>query len=87
LIYLAEKSGRFLPAGPEQRFLALQWLMFQMGGIGPMLGQAHHFLRHAPERVPYGIDRYSKEARRLTASWSPGFPMPSTSRVSTRLPT
>ena len=65
LIYLAEKTGRFMPAEPRGRYEVLQWLMFQMGGIGPMLGQAHHFLRAAPEPVPYAIERYTTEARRL----------------------
>jgi GST-like protein len=66
LIYLAGKTGgRFLPAGDRGKYIALQWLMFQMGGVGPMFGQAHHFLRAAPEQVPYGIERYSKETRRL----------------------
>jgi GST-like protein len=65
LVYLAEKTGCFLPpAGPE-RYAVLQWLMFQMGGVGPMFGQTHHFLRFAPEPVPYAIARYSKETRRL----------------------
>ena len=65
LIYLAEKHGRLLPSDPRVRTEVLQWLMFQMGGLGPMLGQAHHFLRFAPAPVPYAIDRYRKEARRL----------------------
>jgi GST-like protein len=65
LIYLAEKTGRFLPAQGTARYQALQWLMFQMGGFGPMLGQAHHFLRFAPEPVPYAANRYQKEALRL----------------------
>jgi GST-like protein len=65
LIYLAEKCGRLLPATPRARYEALQWLMFQMGGIGPMLGQAHHFLRFAPDKIPYAIERYSREAARL----------------------
>jgi len=65
LIYLAEKTGRFMPADPRGRYAVLQWLMFQMGGVGPMFGQAHHFIRFAPEKVPYGIERYSKETRRL----------------------
>jgi GSH-dependent disulfide-bond oxidoreductase len=65
LIYLAEKTGKLLPRDPVARLLALQWLMFQMGGVGPMFGQAHHFLRAAPEPVPYGIERYTKETRRL----------------------
>jgi GST-like protein len=65
LIYLAEKTGKLLSADPRQRMETLVWLMFQMGGIGPMFGQAHHFLRAAPEPVPYGIERYTKETRRL----------------------
>jgi len=65
LIYLAGKCGRFLPAGTRAKYKALQWLMFQMGGVGPMFGQAHHFLRAAKEPVPYAIDRYTKETRRL----------------------
>ncbi|MBI5121393.1 MAG: glutathione S-transferase N-terminal domain-containing protein [Rhodospirillales bacterium] len=65
LIYLAEKSGKFLPKDERGRLLALQWLMFQMGGLGPMLGQTHHFLHFAPEKVPYAIDRYKAEAKRL----------------------
>lgn len=65
LIYLAEKTGRFLPTDPAGRTGALQWLMFQMGGFGPMLGQAHHFRRFAPEQIPYAVERYSKEAKRL----------------------
>ncbi|MEI8298739.1 MAG: glutathione S-transferase N-terminal domain-containing protein [Pseudomonadota bacterium] len=65
LIYLAEKTGRLLPADPEGRSLVLQWLMFQMGGVGPMMGQANVFLRYAPEKIPYAIDRYQREVRRL----------------------
>ena len=65
LIYLAEKTGKFMPKDPHARMAAIQWLMFQMGGVGPMFGQAHHFLRAAPEKVPYAIERYSKETRRL----------------------
>ena len=65
LIYLAEKTGRFLPTEPRGRAAVLEWLMFQMGGIGPMFGQTHHFRRFAPEQVPYAIERYSKETRRL----------------------
>lgn len=65
LLYLAGKTGRFLPADVRGKYEALQWLMFQMGGFGPMLGQAHHFLRFAPEPVPYAIERYRNEARRL----------------------
>jgi len=66
LIYLAEKTGgKFMPKVPRTRYITLQWLMFQMGGVGPMFGQAHHFLRSAPEPVPYGIKRYTEETRRL----------------------
>lgn len=65
LIYLAEKTGRFLPTDPIGRTTVMEWLMFQMGGFGPMLGQAHHFRRFAPEQIPYAIERYSKEAKRL----------------------
>jgi GST-like protein len=65
LIYLAEKSGRFMPGPAIARYQAIQWLMFQMGGVGPMFGQAHHFLRAAPEPVPYAIERYTRETRRL----------------------
>jgi GST-like protein len=65
LVYLSAKTGKFLPESPRGKFEALQWLMFQMGGVGPMFGQAHHFIRSAKEQVPYGIERYSKETRRL----------------------
>ena len=65
LIYLAEKTGRFLPADPRGRYATLQWLMFQMGSIGPMLGQAHHFLQYAPEEIEYARNRYRNEANRL----------------------
>jgi len=65
LIYLAEKTGQLLPAEKRARYATIQWLMFQMGGVGPMLGQAHHFMRFAKEKVPYGIERYGKETRRL----------------------
>jgi GST-like protein len=65
LIYLAEKMGHFLPTDPRGRCQVIQWLMFQMGGLGPMLGQAHHFLRYAPEDIPYAKNRYRKEANRL----------------------
>jgi GST-like protein len=65
LIYLAEKTGRFLPQAPRDRHVCLQWLMFQMGGLGPMLGQAHHFMRFAPEKIPYAVARYGTEAKRL----------------------
>ncbi|HEX7889965.1 MAG TPA: glutathione binding-like protein [Ramlibacter sp.] len=65
LVYLASKTGRFLPSGDRAKFEVLQWLMFQMGGVGPMLGQAHHFRMYAPEKIQYAIDRYTNEARRL----------------------
>jgi GST-like protein len=65
LIYLAEKSGRFLPTELRGRLEVLQWLMWQMGGLGPMLGQNGHFLLYAPEKIPYAIDRYTREAKRL----------------------
>ena len=65
MIYLAEKAGRLLPSDVKGRSLVIQWLMFQMGGIGPMMGQANVFYRYAPERIPYAIDRYQREVRRL----------------------
>ncbi len=65
LMYLAEKSGRYMPKDVRGRYQVIQWLMFQMGGIGPMLGQVHHFRQYAPEPIPYAIDRYTNEASRL----------------------
>jgi GST-like protein len=65
LIYLAEKTGRLLAPKGGARYVAVQWLMFQMSGIGPMLGQAHHFRAYAPEKIPYAIERYTNEAKRL----------------------
>jgi GST-like protein len=65
LLYLAGKTGRFLPASIRGKYEVLQWLMFQMGGVGPMLGQAHHFRIYAPEKIEYAISRYTNEARRL----------------------
>ncbi len=65
LIYLAEKTGKFLTKDAFDRHTVLQWLMFQMGGVGPMFGQAHHFMRAAKEQIPYGIERYGNEAKRL----------------------
>jgi GSH-dependent disulfide-bond oxidoreductase len=65
LLYLASKTGKFLPASDRGRFEMLQWLMFQMGGVGPMLGQAHHFRIYAPEKIEYAINRYTNEAKRL----------------------
>jgi GST-like protein len=65
LLYLAEKTGKFLPADPAGRYATLQWLMFQMGGLGPMLGQTHHFRVYAPQPIDYAINRYTNEAKRL----------------------
>ncbi len=65
LLYLAEKTGRFLPQDLRARMGVMQWLMWQMGGLGPMAGQNGHFLLYAPEKVPYAIERYGKEVRRL----------------------
>jgi len=65
LLYLAQKTGRLMPEDERSYWTAVQWLMWQMGGFGPMLGQAHHFLRFADEDVPYAKDRYSNETRRL----------------------
>jgi len=65
MIYLAEKAGKLLPTDIKGRSLVIQWLMFQMGNLGPMMGQANVFFRYAPERIPYAIDRYQREVRRL----------------------
>ena len=65
LLYLAAKSGKLLPRSDRKKFETLQWLMFQMGGVGPMLGQAHHFRIYAPEKIDYAYDRYTNEAKRL----------------------
>jgi GSH-dependent disulfide-bond oxidoreductase len=65
LLYLAAKTGRFLPQDLRGRYRTLEWLMFQMGSVGPMLGQAHHFRLYAPEKIAYAVDRYSNEARRI----------------------
>lgn len=65
LLYLAEKTGRFLPGDPRARSVAMQWLFWQVGGLGPMAGQSYHFLHAAPEQIPYAIERYRKEAARL----------------------
>jgi len=65
LIYLAEKAGRLIPADPVARYVCLQWVMFQMGGVGPMFGQYNHFNNYAPEKLPYAIGRYANEVRRL----------------------
>ena len=65
LIYLAEKTGQLLPGDPVRRIETLEWLMFQMAGVGPMFGQRHHFFRSAPEKVPYALERYTKETHRI----------------------
>ena len=65
LIYLAAKTGKFMPKSERQKYEVLQWLMFQMGGVGPMLGQNHHFRLYAPEKIAYAIDRYTNEAKRI----------------------
>ena len=65
LVYLAEKTGQFMPSDAKGRSLVMQWLMFQMGGIGPMMGQANVFFRYAEEKIPYAIGRYHRECRRL----------------------
>jgi GSH-dependent disulfide-bond oxidoreductase len=65
LIYLAEKTGRLMPICHTGRYIEIQWLMFQMGGVGPMFGQYNHFALFAPEKIPYAIDRYAKESNRL----------------------
>ena len=65
LLYLAGKTGKLLPASTRGKFEVMEWLMFQMGGIGPMLGQAHHFRIYAPEKIEYAINRYTNEAKRL----------------------
>jgi GST-like protein len=65
MLYLAEKEGRFLPASPRERSEVIQWLFWQVGGLGPMMGQAQHFFRYASEPVPYGITRFQNETRRL----------------------
>ena len=65
LLYLAGKTGRLLPAGVAEKYEMLQWLMFQVGSLGPMLGHAHHFRHHAPEPLPYAVERYTREAQRL----------------------
>ncbi|MBU0588403.1 MAG: glutathione S-transferase N-terminal domain-containing protein [Gammaproteobacteria bacterium] len=65
LLYLAAKTGKFLPRSDRDKFEVLQWLMFQMGGVGPMLGQAHHFRIYAPEKIDYAVNRYTNEAKRL----------------------
>jgi GST-like protein len=65
LIYLAEKTGKFIPADAHDRYICLQWIMFQMGGIGPMFGQFGHFNNYAPEKIPYAIERYQNEVIRL----------------------
>lgn len=65
LVYLAAKTGQFMPTTDRAKYKVLEWLMFQMSGVGPMLGQNHHFRLYAPEKIPYAIDRYTNEAKRL----------------------
>lgn len=65
LMYLAAKTGKFLPRSDRKKFEVLQWLMFQMGGVGPMLGQTHHFRLYAPEKIEYAVNRYTNETKRL----------------------
>lgn len=65
LIYLAEKAGKFMPKDVQARYAVLEWLMFQMGGVGPMFGQANHFRNVAPEKIPYAIERYTQEVERI----------------------
>lgn len=65
LMYLAEKTGKLMPQQTGARYRVIEWLMFQMGHVGPMLGQAHHFRHYAPEKIPYAVDRYTSEAGRL----------------------
>ena len=65
LMYLAEKTGKLMPSDTRGKYDVIQWLMFQMASVGPMLGQAHHFRRYAPEKLEYAIDRYTNEARRI----------------------
>ena len=65
LMYLADKTGKFIPADPRGRWQVAEWVMFQMGTVGPMLGQANHFLNYAPEKLQYAIDRYTNESKRI----------------------
>jgi GST-like protein len=65
LLYLASKTGKLLPSSTRGKFEVMEWLMFQMGGVGPMLGQAHHFRIYAPEKIEYAVNRYTNEAKRL----------------------
>ena len=65
LLYLAEKTGQFLPSEPRDRWQVMEWLMFQMGNVGPMFGQCNHFRSYAPEEIPYAVNRYTKEVGRL----------------------
>lgn len=65
LVYLAEKSGQLMPTDPRGKYEVLQWVFWQMGGLGPMAGQTHHFREYAPEKIPYAIDRYTNEMSRL----------------------
>ncbi|MGE5088988.1 MAG: glutathione S-transferase N-terminal domain-containing protein [Candidatus Levyibacteriota bacterium] len=67
LLYLADKTGQLIPADPRKRWECIQWLFWQMAGLGPMAGQTHHFVHYAPEKIPYAIDRYVRETGRLYA--------------------
>src|SRR3546814_803390 len=87
LVYLAEKTGKLLPQDARARYEALQWLMWQMGGFGPMLGQAHHFRRFAKEQVPYAVERYTNETRRLYGVLESAWARPITLPAITASPT
>jgi GST-like protein len=81
LLYLAAKTGKLLPKTDRQKFEVLQWLMFQMGGVGPILGQAHHFRIYAPEKIDYAVNHYTNEARRLYGVMNRQLSRHGTSRV------
>ena len=87
LIYLADKSGRLLAKSGQGRYVALQWLMFQMGGVGPIFGQVHHFLRAAKEPVPYAIERYTRRRSASTACSTPACRRTNIWPMNTRSPT
>lgn len=88
LIYLAEKSGQFLPTALRERITVLEWLMWQMGGLGPMFGQDGHFKNYAPEKIAYAIERYDREAKRLLGVLDTQLSRPATAwRAPIRLPT
>ena len=87
LLYLAEKSRRLMPEDTVARWRAVEWLMFQMGGLGPMLGQAHHFLRFNKGASDYAEKRYAVEVRRMSMSWTSGLKITHTWRGNTPSPT